>query len=32
MKFVKTVIFNFLAFLLSVTLTIGALLLCLKVL
>jgi len=30
MKFVKTVIFNFLAILLSVTLTIGALLLCLK--
>jgi hypothetical protein len=31
MRFVKTVIFNFLAILLSVTLTIGALLLCLKV-
>src|ERR1700692_1944935 len=30
MKFVKTVIFNFMAILLSVTLTIGALLLCLK--
>jgi hypothetical protein len=30
MKFVKTVIFNFLAILLSVTLTIGALLLCFK--